>query len=351
MDQEFQNQNASTEPLYNIGVVSRMTGISVATLRAWERRYGFPSSGRTAGGHRLYSESDMSRLRWVKGQIEQGMQTAQAIQVLRYREAPERSGRQRAQTVRPRASMASGSTLTPALAQEPPGGTSATLGNYREELENALLEYDVAAADNILGQVLLSYSLDDLIFKVIEPAFVAIGLAWEDQRMSVAMEHLTTYYLRHRLLMWMLSGPPLYPVKPVVLACAPGELHEGSLLILGALLRRRRWPVAYLGQTVPLADLASLVQDMQPEVVVLVAMTEASAAELVEWPRYFPKATAHGRPEIAFGGRVFSEQPEWRDRVAGVYLGATLEAGITTLDDMLSARMVTAESDGRQSRK
>ncbi len=32
----------NNEPLYNIGVVSRMTGISMATLRAWERRYEFP---------------------------------------------------------------------------------------------------------------------------------------------------------------------------------------------------------------------------------------------------------------------------------------------------------------------
>jgi DNA-binding transcriptional MerR regulator len=43
----------SDEPLYNIGVVTRMTGISMATLRAWERRYEFPQAQRTSGGHRL----------------------------------------------------------------------------------------------------------------------------------------------------------------------------------------------------------------------------------------------------------------------------------------------------------
>ena len=56
----------SEEPLYNIGVVSRMTGISMATLRAWERRYDFPSARRTMGGHRLYSEKDIMQLRWVR---------------------------------------------------------------------------------------------------------------------------------------------------------------------------------------------------------------------------------------------------------------------------------------------
>ena len=59
----------SDEPLYNIGVVSRMTGVSMATLRAWERRYNFPNSERTSGGHRLYSENDVLQLRWVKDRI------------------------------------------------------------------------------------------------------------------------------------------------------------------------------------------------------------------------------------------------------------------------------------------
>ena len=42
--------NVSEEPIYNIGVVARMTGIPVATLRVWERRYQFPTAERTEGG-------------------------------------------------------------------------------------------------------------------------------------------------------------------------------------------------------------------------------------------------------------------------------------------------------------
>jgi hypothetical protein len=40
--------------------------------------------------------------------------------------------------------------------------------------------------------------------------------------------------LRHRLLLWMLSGPP--PQQAFDRSgCAPNEWHEGSLLILGSL--------------------------------------------------------------------------------------------------------------------
>ncbi len=67
------------EPFYNIGAVTRATGIPGTTLHAWERRYGFPRASRTAGGHRLYTEQDIILLRWVKAQVDGGLATHQAI--------------------------------------------------------------------------------------------------------------------------------------------------------------------------------------------------------------------------------------------------------------------------------
>jgi hypothetical protein len=40
-----------------------MLGISPNTLRSWERRYGFPSPHRSAGGHRQYSLTEIEALR------------------------------------------------------------------------------------------------------------------------------------------------------------------------------------------------------------------------------------------------------------------------------------------------
>src|SRR5579871_5474194 len=77
-----QETNDVEEPLFNIGVVSRMTDIAEDTLRMWERRYQFPQSARTAGGHRLYSQRDIARLKWVKLRVDQGMQVSKAIRAL-----------------------------------------------------------------------------------------------------------------------------------------------------------------------------------------------------------------------------------------------------------------------------
>jgi hypothetical protein len=135
--------------------------------------------------------------------------------------------------------------------------------------------------------------------------------------------------------MWMLSGPPPRSVSPIALACAPDEWHEGSLLVLGALLRRRRWPVAYLGQSLPLQDLAKFVRDLRSPLVVLVAMTENTAAELVNWPEYLPEAVEAGKPVVGFGGRAFVNWPEWRERVPGVYLGDTYQEGLMKMERLL----------------
>ena len=81
----------NAEAVYNIGVVARMTGIPENTLRVWERRYDFPASDRTEGGHRLFSAREVARIQWVKQRIDEGMQTRNAIQALQQHEESVRS--------------------------------------------------------------------------------------------------------------------------------------------------------------------------------------------------------------------------------------------------------------------
>ena len=50
----------------NIQQLSHETGIGVDTLRIWERRYGEPTPGRDARGHRSYTTAQVDALRIVK---------------------------------------------------------------------------------------------------------------------------------------------------------------------------------------------------------------------------------------------------------------------------------------------
>ena len=305
-----------TEAIFNIGAVTRMTGIPITTLHAWERRYGFPRpSARTLGGHRLYSEKDVTLLRSVKEQIEQGVTARQAVAAVQKMDLEDRLPPEHPFQASPRADS---------LATSPAG---------HAQLIEALFQHDLVRADRLMGEMLAFYSPEEITLNVIGPVLSELGDAWAEGHISVSDEHLASNFLRHRLLMWMVAGPRPRETNPIVLACAPEEWHEGSLLMLGVLLRRQGWPVAYLGQNVPFADLATFVEQVRPGAVVLVGMRTESARRLAEWPKWI-KQTA-GRPLIAFGGRAFAIHPELKDLVPGTYLGDTIQAGLTKLEEML----------------
>jgi len=59
--------------LFPIREVARLTGINPVTLRAWERRYGLIVPTRTESGHRLYSMTDIERVRSILGWIDRGV--------------------------------------------------------------------------------------------------------------------------------------------------------------------------------------------------------------------------------------------------------------------------------------
>jgi DNA-binding transcriptional MerR regulator len=63
----------------SIGDVVAATGVGEATLRAWERRFGFPSPRREPSGHRRYTRLDIERIRSVLRERNRGLSLAVAI--------------------------------------------------------------------------------------------------------------------------------------------------------------------------------------------------------------------------------------------------------------------------------
>jgi len=302
------------EPLFNIGAVARQTGISVVTLRMWERRYGFPSAARTDGGQRIYSPRTVQSLRWVKARMEEGMQVGNAVRALRLLAEQD----------------------VPTLATLPaPGGPPPPLGALRRRLVEALRARDLDRADRMIGDALAVHPVEALVLEVLRPALADLGEGWSAGEVDVATEHLATHYVRQRLIMWLASAPAPRAMAPIALACAPGEWHDASLLMFGVLLRRRHWPVTYLGQALPLADLARFVAAERPAMVAVVAMRDDTAAALVDWPLAWPPPGGGGPAALCYGGRAFTTDPTWRERVAGTYLGDTLEQGVATVEGIL----------------
>jgi hypothetical protein len=85
-----------------------------------------------------------------------------------------------------------------------------------------------------------------------------------------------------------------------------------------------------------LPDLAKITKQIAPSMIVLVAMTNETAMELVKWPEWLPEVASSGNPPVGYGGRIFTIDPEWRNQISGVFLGSDYLQGIENIERLLA---------------
>ena len=250
-----------------IGELSRRSGVSPELLRAWERRYGLVRPTRSAGGLRLYSASDVERVRLMRQHLADGLAAAEAASLaLRAVVADEV----------PRAA------LDPAAA--------------RADLAVALDRFDEPAAQTILDRLLAVVTVDSLLRDVVLPYLHELGERWRRGDASVAQEHFASSVLRGRLLGLARGwGQGLGPTA--VLACVPGEQHDLGLITFGLALRARGWRIVYLGADTPIETVEEVSRRLDPSLVVLVAVGDDRVQPVLAQLRALA-----GRHRLAVGG-------------------------------------------------
>ncbi|MGC8782112.1 MAG: MerR family transcriptional regulator, partial [Anaerolineae bacterium] len=291
-------------PIYTIKTVVQRTGITPATLRAWERRYNVLSPGRSEGGYRLYSERDIAILRWLKQQTEGGVSISSAIALLEQR----RHGRE--------------ATAKPAA---PPGPTAPSdrpraTAVLAQDLLAALLAFQEARAAAVLTEAFALYSVEDVAEDIIAAALVEIGERWHRGEATVVQEHFATAFLRHRLAMLFHACEPASAGPLALTGSVSGEWHDVGILLVSLALRRNGWRVIYLGQNVPADHLVAEVTRLRPQLVCLSATTPESERGLIE----VHDAVAHlagPRPRLVLGGRLLNCRADLRARFSEAYVG------------------------------
>lgn len=308
----------SNEPTYNAKAVTMQTGVTPATLRAWERRYGILLPDRTSGGHRLYSARDIAAIKWLKAHIEQGMTISRASALLQKQlyQAP-------------------GTPTVTRPVEAPQTGRS--LEAIKLDLYEALVDFDELTADEILSQAYSLHPIELVCTEVIEAVLVKLGTAWANGTISISTEHFASNYLRRKLIALITDGRATR-AGTIAIGCAPTDLHEMGILLLSIFLRRRGWHVVYLGQAVPLEDLTTSLPQIQPDVLVLASTVKESAVMLKDVQAALQQLPRDQRPIFAFGGPAFNEHPELRDEVPGVFLGETVQDGVAAIERLLSER-------------
>jgi MerR family transcriptional regulator, light-induced transcriptional regulator len=201
-----------------IGPFSREVGVSVAALRAWERRYGLFAPQRTAGGYRLYGSEDARRARRMLACLERGIAAAESARIV--------------------------------LGELPVGD------GPLHELAAGWEALDLARTHDALDALLAGPDPGRVVSVSILPLLARVCDALGCEPAGLARGHFASRTLEARLLAladgWHEGSGPL-----AVLGCPPGEQHTLGAITCGLALHRRGWRIAYLGPDTPLAAFES----------------------------------------------------------------------------------------------
>jgi len=293
-------------PGMRIGAVARRTGVAVATLRAWESRYGLLRPSRTEGGHRLYAEDDVARVLAVLRLTAQGWSVSAAAAAVGAEQTPTRLGLV--------ADVEDGAVRD--------GGAGA---RARMELDRAIRGFDVTGSETTLDASLARLGVAHTLEDVVMPVMRDLGEGWQEDPTLIAVEHFATNTLRPRL-QRLLVGARRASAPTCIAAAPEGEDHELGVLAAAAVASDQGFAVTYLGSRTPNAALERSVDALRPDLILIGAVAAGHAQRFVAAP------PAIDTTRLVLGGPGFAGiDPSM------LPAGATVAASLTQLPVTLRA--------------
>jgi DNA-binding transcriptional MerR regulator/methylmalonyl-CoA mutase cobalamin-binding subunit len=282
----------------SIAQVAALVGIPAPTIRSWERRYGFPTPGRTSGRHRRYSRAEVDKLRSLRDELGKGHRVRDAIALL---EHPEEAHPDAPRLVR-----------------------LCLRGAMRLDRGFLLSALDDAAA---------ALGVEGAIQHVILPSLREIGSWWQSGSAAVVNEHILSDVARA----WMSKHRTLAPAPfrrgTVLLACGPEDLHTGGLEAFATVLARRGWRFVMLGAQTPADEIPSAARLMDASSVVIASHMAVARRAAV---RSIQIAIRDGF-DVFYAGNAFAAKSNRRD-LGGTYLGDDLIEASRSVERALERR-------------
>jgi DNA-binding transcriptional MerR regulator/methylmalonyl-CoA mutase cobalamin-binding subunit len=230
----------STMPRHPIRVVAQRTGLTTATLRAWERRYHVVSPERSEGGQRLYSDQDVHRLKRLRLLTEAG-RSISSVAALPDAEAEALLEEDLA-------------SPSPSRFSEHPASQQA--GDIVEEALRLVHDLDGNGLERVLRRAAVTLGGLPFLEHVVGPLLHEVGVAWTRGDMPAAHEHLCSAVVTG-VLTWLAEPTVTKADAPrLIVTTLPGERHGLGAMLVAAAAGMEGWLVTYLGTDLPASDIA-----------------------------------------------------------------------------------------------
>jgi DNA-binding transcriptional MerR regulator/methylmalonyl-CoA mutase cobalamin-binding subunit len=243
--------------LHPIQVVTRRTGISADVLRVWEKRYAVVTPVRSTGGRRLYSDTDIERLRLLVQATRTGRTIGQvaalptaALVHLLDELAPERGSNRRERDA------------------AAPTSPSAAAG-FLEACVAAIERFDAVKLDLLLRRAVVALSADEFLAAVVIPLVDQLRVRLLDGSVRRSHGLLAHAVLRRVLDHVVATATAPLSSRDLVVTTLGSHAQEVDALIVAAAAAAEGWRVTYLGPRVPADDLVDTLEHLDARLLVL----------------------------------------------------------------------------------
>ena len=230
--------------MYSIKAVSQATGLTVETLRAWERRYRVVVPQRDEMGRRVYRAEDVLRLRRLREATDRGHPISRLVKL----DEPALASLLHEPERRPQSAMAS---------------------TFVERILDAARRYSSAECEQSLTLAISLMSPSRLIGEVLEPLLREVGERWHSGTFSIAQERLVSATVRKHIGLIVETYDRTARRGSIVFATLPGERHELGLLMSAMVCASHGFKVHYLGADLPAEEIARYARESGAGIVAL----------------------------------------------------------------------------------
>lgn len=309
---------------YRIKTVARLTGLSEAVLRTWERRYQVVHPVRTPGGYRTYQEADVERLRRLRDLVEAGHAISSVAQLSDdelaglLAGAPSRGEGEDPPS--PASEPGAASSLSPIRPVPPPAAMA---------LVEAARALDAPSLNAGLARAMMASTPAQVSAELLLPVLAAVE-GGPDRAPSSAVAVSLVRQAVSGLLTCLALGVSSTSARAVI---APGpEDPEGAAALRAALVAiSRGFGVVRLGGGLPPGILAGAARDLSADLLVVSFDRRPEPTEFLSWLDAAWEGLG-GRPLVLHGAALSPLRAAIEGR------GAAWTRGDVALDALLRRR-------------
>ena len=230
---------------YLIGTVSKRSGVKSDLVRAWERRYQAVKPTRTDGGHRVYTDQDIARLKLLNQATSHGHSISQIAQ-FSLDELKKLLNEEDAQTY----PSVNHSTLFA-------GDKKFLAEDYIEKCYAAVLAFDARQLESHFENAIVELRSQDFIEYLLTPLLTRIGERWKTGELRPIHEHMTSSVIRSLTYILRNNNPCPANAPRMIVSTPIGQLHELGALLAAIMAELSGWQVTYLGANLAAEEIAA----------------------------------------------------------------------------------------------